>query len=76
MCACATTKPNLFWLRRLFSGHGHDVVITRSDVNEIQLAKSAIRVGIDVLLAECGIDADAIDEFIVAGRFWHVSRSE
>jgi uncharacterized 2Fe-2S/4Fe-4S cluster protein (DUF4445 family) len=52
-----------------FSGHGHDVTITRSDVNEIQLAKSAIRVGIDVLLAECGIGADAIDEFIVAGAF-------
>jgi uncharacterized 2Fe-2S/4Fe-4S cluster protein (DUF4445 family) len=52
-----------------FSGHGHDVVITRSDVNEIQLAKSAIRVGIDVLLAECGIGVGAIDEFIVAGAF-------
>jgi uncharacterized 2Fe-2S/4Fe-4S cluster protein (DUF4445 family) len=52
-----------------FSGHGHDVTITRSDVNEIQLAKSAIRVGIGVLLAECGIDASAIDEFIVAGAF-------
>jgi uncharacterized 2Fe-2S/4Fe-4S cluster protein (DUF4445 family) len=51
------------------SGHGHDVVITRSDVNEIQLAKSAIRVGIDVLLAECGITAATIDEFIVAGAF-------
>jgi uncharacterized 2Fe-2S/4Fe-4S cluster protein (DUF4445 family) len=52
-----------------YSGNGHDVLITRSDVNEIQLAKSAIRVGIDVLLAECGITADAIDEFIVAGAF-------
>jgi uncharacterized 2Fe-2S/4Fe-4S cluster protein (DUF4445 family) len=52
-----------------FSGHGHEVLITRSDVNEIQLAKSAIRVGIDVLLAECGITADDIDEFIVAGAF-------
>ena len=53
----------------MFSGHGHDVIITRSDVNEIQLAKSAIRVGIDVLLAECGVSADDIDEFIVAGAF-------
>jgi uncharacterized 2Fe-2S/4Fe-4S cluster protein (DUF4445 family) len=53
----------------LFSGHGRDVTISRSDVNEIQLAKSAIRVGIDVLLAECGMTADDIDEFIVAGAF-------
>jgi uncharacterized 2Fe-2S/4Fe-4S cluster protein (DUF4445 family) len=52
-----------------FSGHGRDVTISRSDVNEIQLAKSAIRVGIDVLLAECGMTADDIDEFIVAGAF-------
>lgn len=53
----------------MFAGHGHDVAITRSDVNEIQLAKSAIRVGLDVLLAECGITPEAIDEFIVAGAF-------
>ena len=53
----------------MYSGHGHDVLITRSDVNEIQLAKSAIRVGIEVLLAECGVTADDIDEFIVAGAF-------
>lgn len=51
------------------TGHGHDVVITRSDVNEIQLAKSAIRVGIDVLLAESGVQAGEVDEFIVAGAF-------
>jgi len=51
------------------SGHGRDVTITRSDVNEIQLAKSAIRAGIDILLADCGIDGGAIDEFIVAGAF-------
>jgi uncharacterized 2Fe-2S/4Fe-4S cluster protein (DUF4445 family) len=53
----------------MFSGHGRDVMITRGDVNEIQLAKSAIRVGIDVLLAECGVTAADIDEFIVAGAF-------
>ncbi len=51
------------------SGHGRDVIVTRSDVNEIQLAKSAIRVGIDVLLAESGVTYQDIDEFIVAGAF-------
>jgi uncharacterized 2Fe-2S/4Fe-4S cluster protein (DUF4445 family) len=53
----------------IFSGHGRDITLSRSDVNEIQLAKSAIRVGIDVLLAECGVPANEIDEFIVAGAF-------
>jgi uncharacterized 2Fe-2S/4Fe-4S cluster protein (DUF4445 family) len=51
------------------SGHGREVVVTRSDVNEIQLAKGAIRSGIDILLAQAGIKAEALDEFIVAGAF-------
>jgi uncharacterized 2Fe-2S/4Fe-4S cluster protein (DUF4445 family) len=51
------------------TGHGRDITITRSDVNEIQLAKAAIRAGIDILLAEAGIAADEIQTFIVAGAF-------
>ena len=51
------------------SGHGREVVVSRGDVNEVQLAKSAIRVGIDVLLAESGVRAEDVDEFIVAGAF-------
>jgi uncharacterized 2Fe-2S/4Fe-4S cluster protein (DUF4445 family) len=51
------------------SGTDQDLVITRQDVNEIQLAKGAIRTGIDVLLEVAGIRADAIEEFIIAGAF-------
>jgi uncharacterized 2Fe-2S/4Fe-4S cluster protein (DUF4445 family) len=51
------------------SGHGRDVVFTRSDVNEIQLAKGAIRTGADILLDAAGIDAWAVDEVVVAGAF-------
>jgi len=53
------------------SGHGHDVVVNRKDVNEIQLAKGAIRAGIDILLQEVGLagQPDQIDDFIVAGAF-------
>lgn len=51
------------------TGHGRDVLVTRRDVNEIQLAKSAIRTGIEILLAEAGITAESIEEFIVAGAF-------
>ena len=53
----------------LQTGTGQDLVITRQDVNEIQLAKGAIRTGIEVLLEEAGISADAIEEFIIAGAF-------
>jgi uncharacterized 2Fe-2S/4Fe-4S cluster protein (DUF4445 family) len=51
------------------TGHGRDVVVTRQDVNEIQLAKGAIRTGLEVLLAEAGIDSGQIEQFIVAGAF-------
>jgi uncharacterized 2Fe-2S/4Fe-4S cluster protein (DUF4445 family) len=51
------------------SGTGRDIVITRQDINEIQLAKGAIRTGVEVLLEFSGISADAIEEFIIAGAF-------
>ncbi len=51
------------------SGHGRDVVVTRKDVNEIQLAKGAIRAGIEILLQEANIPAGAIEEFVIAGAF-------
>ena len=51
------------------SGTGQDLVITRKDINEIQLAKSAIRTGIEVLLSVAGIQAKEIQEFIIAGAF-------
>jgi uncharacterized 2Fe-2S/4Fe-4S cluster protein (DUF4445 family) len=51
------------------TGTGDDLVITRKDVNEIQLAKGAIRTGIEVLLNVAGITAESIEEFIIAGAF-------
>jgi uncharacterized 2Fe-2S/4Fe-4S cluster protein (DUF4445 family) len=51
------------------TGHGREIVVTRKDVNEIQLAKGAIRAGIELLLQEAGIAAEAIDDFIIAGAF-------
>ncbi|MFN2275244.1 MAG: ASKHA domain-containing protein [Anaerolineales bacterium] len=51
------------------SGHGRDIIVSRSDVNEIQLAKGAIRAGIETLFAEAGIEPGDIDRFIVAGAF-------
>ncbi len=51
------------------TGHHQAVVITRRDINEIQLAKGAIRAGIEILLKEANIQTHDIDEFIVAGAF-------
>ncbi len=51
------------------SGHHRDVVVTRKDVNEIQLAKGAIRAGLEVLLQHAALTYKDIDEFIIAGAF-------
>ena len=51
------------------SGVDRDVKVNRSDINEIQLAKGAIRAGIETLLAVAGIDDQVIDRFVVAGAF-------
>ncbi len=51
------------------TGLGRDLLVTRKDVHEIQLAKSAIRAGLEVLLDEAGLTYDGLDECIVAGAF-------
>ncbi len=45
------------------------VAITQKDIVEIQLAKSAIRTGINILLESAGIDFTKIDKIIIAGAF-------
>lgn len=51
------------------TGHGQDLVVTRKDIHEVQLAKAAIRAGVYILLGEAGIAPAAVDTFIVAGAF-------
>jgi uncharacterized 2Fe-2S/4Fe-4S cluster protein (DUF4445 family) len=51
------------------TGHGRPVVITRKDINEIQLAKAAIRTGVELLLQEASASYDDIQDFIIAGAF-------
>ncbi len=48
---------------------GRDVVLSQQDLREIQLAKGAIRAGIDILLEEMKVAVGEIDEVIVAGAF-------
>ncbi|MBT4644450.1 MAG: DUF4445 domain-containing protein, partial [Deltaproteobacteria bacterium] len=49
--------------------HGRDIVLTRKDISEIQLAKGAIRAGIELLLMDAGLSADNLEQFIIAGAF-------
>ncbi len=51
------------------TGTGREIVITQTDVNEIQLAKGAIQTGISILLDSSGTKPEEVDEVIVAGAF-------
>jgi len=51
------------------TGHGREITISRRDVNEIQLAKAAIRTGINVLLETAAISAQDVEEVLIAGAF-------
>jgi uncharacterized 2Fe-2S/4Fe-4S cluster protein (DUF4445 family) len=48
---------------------GSEVTFTQKDIEQLQLAKGAIRTGIEVLLARNGLSKDNIDEIILAGAF-------
>lgn len=48
---------------------GTDIIVTQKDIRMVQLAKSAIRSGIDTLLYEAGISVGEISEFRLAGGF-------
>lgn len=45
------------------------IVLTQRDVRELQLAKGAIRSGVDLLLEHAGLSVDDLDEFCIAGGF-------
>ena len=47
----------------------HNIRVTRHDINEIQLAKGAIRAGIEILLKDAGITAQQVDHYLIAGAF-------
>jgi uncharacterized 2Fe-2S/4Fe-4S cluster protein (DUF4445 family) len=51
------------------SGNGQEIAINRKDVNEVQLAKAAIRSGIEVLMKQAHIEVNDVDLFLVAGAF-------
>ena len=51
------------------STNGQPIVFTQRDMRELQLAKAAIRSGIDVLIKEVGIAVEDLDQLLIAGGF-------
>lgn len=50
-------------------GNGRAITVTQHDIRELQLAKGAIRTGIEALLLEAGIGPSDVDRVIIAGAF-------
>lgn len=48
---------------------GEDIALTQQDIREIQMAKGAIRAGIEVLLLRAGISYEEVEEICLAGGF-------
>ncbi|GAB4279059.1 MAG: ASKHA domain-containing protein [Deferrisomatales bacterium] len=48
---------------------GEGVTFTQQDVRQIQLAKGAIRTGIDMLLSETGVPLEGLEAVVLAGAF-------
>ena len=55
---------------------GGKVYFTQEDVRQVQLAKSAIRAAIEILMAEAQVKADEVDRVVIAGGFGYSLRPE
>lgn len=51
------------------SKNGEHIVLTQKDIREIQMAKAAIRAGVETLIAKCEILKDDIAHVYLAGGF-------
>lgn len=48
---------------------GEEIVLTQQDIREIQMAKGAIRAGIEILIKQAGIEYKEIEKVYLAGGF-------
>lgn len=56
-------------VERQDSGSGREIVVSRADIGEIQLAKGAMRAGLNILLEKAGLSEADLDQVIIAGAF-------
>ncbi len=48
---------------------GKELVVTQGDIRQVQLAKGAIRSGIEVLMKQAGLCAEDLNRILIAGQF-------
>ena len=52
------------------------VVLTQKDIRQVQLAKGAVRAGIEFLLKSMGVEASDVDSVLIAGSFGYHLRAK
>jgi uncharacterized 2Fe-2S/4Fe-4S cluster protein (DUF4445 family) len=55
---------------------GKPILLTQADIRQVQLAKAAIRIGVESLLEEAGVEAESIERVFVGGAFGSSMRAE
>jgi uncharacterized 2Fe-2S/4Fe-4S cluster protein (DUF4445 family) len=53
----------------LYRDATREIIVTQADIRAFQLAKGAVRAGIDALLGRAGIAAESVEQVIVTGAF-------
>ncbi|MCL2225520.1 MAG: ASKHA domain-containing protein [Defluviitaleaceae bacterium] len=53
-----------------------EILFTQKDIREVQLAKAAVRAGIEILIAEAGISYENIEKVFLAGGFGYTMDAE
>jgi len=57
------------WYLRLYRDAGVDLSLSQQDIRSFQLAKGALRAGVECLLARAGLAAEELDRVIMTGAF-------
>jgi uncharacterized 2Fe-2S/4Fe-4S cluster protein (DUF4445 family) len=55
---------------------GRPILLTQADIRQVQLAKAAIRIGVETLLEEAGVESRSIERVFVGGAFGSSMRAE
>jgi uncharacterized 2Fe-2S/4Fe-4S cluster protein (DUF4445 family) len=55
---------------------GKPIQLTQADIRQVQLAKAAIRTGIESILEEAGVEPESIERVFVGGAFGSSMRAE
>ncbi len=54
---------------RLYRDASVDLLVTQQDLRSFQLAKGAVRAGVDCLLQRAGVDAEQVHDVVMTGAF-------